>query len=361
MNTILKDYSSITNIELAKRISFYEHQEFDIETINLFIPDVVAYVTKIFECMRWAREYRQIVEDICTQIIAQRKTSNRLIQSIGYHVGSLTMDARAYAQKNIRHWCQAVVATNDCLRQILNITFNLGFRPWDYFNSLAICDRLKNKNLKNICCLYKDYGTLIRRYQEFDNYDKHNLSLHGYEKLDPRIMDCVEYYLKITDVEHAVSDFLTADSERKITVALVELLDNIFAIASTTFNKARYYVQFLYDPDDNLDLKQHIATLPISHHIIPAVVKTEGQEDGRIIIKSVTMHPITNIPKNIYLTDLHQECVEKVNHQSLSKLTANSFMIKRVDGSTVEYLCTDSKDQTAAYFHFKKFSLSNTP
>lgn len=361
MNTVIKDYSSITTIDLEKRISFYEHLEFHQETVSLFIPDVVPYVTKIFECMRWAKEYRQIVEDICAQIEDQRKANNRLIQTIGYHIGTLTVDGRAYAQKNIRHWCQAIVATNDCLRQILNIAFNLGFRPWDYFNSLTVCNKLKSKNLKAICSLYKNYGALIQRYQEFDNYDKHNLSLRGYEKLDPSTISHVEYYLKTADIEYAVSDFLTPDFERKIKIALVEMLDNIFAIASTRFNKARYYVQYLYDPDEKHDIKQHIATLPLSYHIIPAVVKTEDQKDGRIIIKSVTMRPVSSLPKVIYLSELYQEHIENIDHQSLSKITANSIIIKKVDGTTAEYFCTDQRDQTAAYFHFKKFSLSTTP
>ncbi len=113
MNSVLNDYSSIKTIELEKRISFYEHMEFHQETVALFIPDVVPYVNKIFECMRWAKEYRQIVEDICSQIVEQRKTSNHLVQSIGYHVGTLIVDGRAYAQKNIRQWCQSVVSTND--------------------------------------------------------------------------------------------------------------------------------------------------------------------------------------------------------------------------------------------------------
>ena len=358
MNSVLNDYSSIKTIELEKRISFYEHMEFHQETVALFIPDVVPYVNKIFECMRWAKEYRQIVEDICSQIVEQRKSSNHLVQSIGYHVGALIVDGRAYAQKNIRHWCQSVVSTNDCLRQILNITFGLGFRPWEFFTSRTICERLKNKHLESILNLYNGYGTLIRRCQEFDNYDKHNLTLRGYEKFDPSIMNQVEYYLKITDIEHAVSDFLTDEFERNIKIALVELLDNIFAMASTAFNKARYYVQFLYDPSDDLDIKQHIASLPISDHIIPAVVKTEEQVDGRIIVKSVVMFPGTNLPKNIYLSELHQEFVDNIHHQSLNKLTTNCIVIKKPDGTMAEYHCVDAKDQTAAYFHFKNFRLN---
>ena len=360
MNAILKDYSTIPNIELEKRISYYEHIEFHNDATKLFIPDVVPYVTKIFDCLRWATQYRQIVEDICHQIESQRKATGTLRQSVGYHIGSLTVDGRAYAQKNIRHWCQSIVTTNDCLRQILNITFGLGFRPWENFNSYDVLKKLRNRKIKNIHKLYKKYGSLIHHYQEFDNFDKHNLSLRGYEKLDMDSFEHVEYYLKTTDIEYAVTDFLTNDFEQKVKIALTELLDNIFALASTKNNPLRYYVQYFYDPDNGFDFNQYICNCPISHHILPVVVKTKTQADGHVVAKSIIMYPTSRLPKTLYLAGIHQEHAEGLHHQYLSQLNANTIDIEYPDGANSKYQCGNTIDQTATYFHFKQFTISST-
>ena len=99
MNDIMDDYSYPNDLEIEKRISFYEHTDFQNEVTALLIPDTVQYVHKIFHCMRWATQYRKIVEDVCNQISDCRLTSNQLCQSIEYKVGTLGVDGRAYAQK----------------------------------------------------------------------------------------------------------------------------------------------------------------------------------------------------------------------------------------------------------------------
>ena len=360
MNTVLKDYSTISKIELEKRISYYEHIEFHNDATTLFIPDVVPYVAKIYDCIRWATQYRQVVEDICHQIESQRKATGTLYQSIGYRIGSLTVDGRAYAQKNIRHWCQSIVTTNDCLRQILNITFGLGFRPWENFSSYDVLEGLQKKKIQNVHKLYKKYGSLIRRYQEFDNFDKHNLSLRGYEKMDIDSFEHVKYYLKTTDIEYAVTDFLTDAFEHKVRIALTELLDNIFSFASTNNNPSRYYVQYFYDPEDGFNFSQYISNCPISHHILPVVVKTKTQADGRVVVNSTIMYPSSRLPKTIYLAGIHQEHAEGLDHQYLSQLSINLIDIEYADGTKAKYQCKNSIDQAAAYFHFKQFAVPST-
>ena len=80
MNSILKNYHKINEIELNKRVAYYEQIDFYSETINLLIPDVVPYVRKIFNCLRWAQQNREIIEDICNQIVDKRISSHTLFQ-----------------------------------------------------------------------------------------------------------------------------------------------------------------------------------------------------------------------------------------------------------------------------------------
>lgn len=71
MNEIYKNYSKIPEIELNKRISFYEGLNFSLETLKMLIPDVDGYVRKIFNCLRWAEQSRKIIEDICKKIVEE--------------------------------------------------------------------------------------------------------------------------------------------------------------------------------------------------------------------------------------------------------------------------------------------------
>ena len=199
---------------------------------------------------------------------------------------------------------------------------------------------------------------LFKEYGEFDNFDKHNLSLCSYEKFGPNAINKVEYYLKITDVEHAVSDFLTRDFERKIKIAIIELLDNIFFMASPQYNPARYYVQYVVDPVEDEDINQYISSRPLSQNILPVVVRTCEDESGHIMAKSANMCPSFPIPKEIYLAVLDQENIAGMINQGLSKVGVNSFDVKLVDGTTKEYVCLDNTDKTATYFHFKKYVFS---
>ena len=63
MNAIFDNYNNISELELNKRISYYEQVDFSNETIELLVPDTVSYVRKIFNCLRWATQNRVIIED----------------------------------------------------------------------------------------------------------------------------------------------------------------------------------------------------------------------------------------------------------------------------------------------------------
>ena len=357
MNDIMDDYSYPNDLEIEKRISFYEHTDFQNEVTALLIPDTVQYVHKIFHCMRWATQYRKIVEDVCNQISDCRLKSNQLCQSVEYKVGTLGVDGRAYAQKNIRHWCQCIAETNDCLFQIINIVFCLGYRPWDHFKTSAMLTRLQNKGLYNIYNLLDQYGELIKRFKEFDNYDKHNLSLWGYEKFNPAAIANVEYYLKITNVEYAVSDFLTEAFEKRVKLSLIELLDNVFALASIKNNPKRRYAQHFYDPHDTFDCMAYTMKCPISQSVVPVVVRTKKNKHGKLIADSIEMYWDSKLPTTLFIADLHQEHNEGLDHQILTQMREHSIRLVRDGVAVGTYRCTCKEDKHAAYFHFKEYKL----
>lgn len=357
MNVVLNDYSHLNDLELEKRISFYEHNGFRDETVELLIPDTVQYVHKIFHCMRWATQYRRIVEDVCNQIADYRIKANRICQTIGYKVGSFEVDGRAYAQKNIRHWCQCIAETNDCLFQLINIVFNLGYRPWDHFKISVVLNTLKSKGLQSIHNLWEQYGVLIKRFKEFDNYDKHNLSLWGYEKFNPAAIDNVEYYLKITNVEYAVSDFLTEAFEKRIKLSLIELLDNMFALASVKNNPGRRYIQHFYNPLETLDLMAHIKSCSICENVVPVVVRTHKTKTGKVIVDTIIMYMDIGLPTTLFLAALHQEHSEGLEHQILTQMQEHSIQVVHNGAVVGKYRCTVTEDKNAAYFHFKEYKL----
>ena len=97
MNAIFDDYNNISEIELNKRNSYYEQVDFSNETIELLVPDTVSYVRKIFNCLRWATQNREIIEDVCKQIVETRISRKQSVQSVGYKVGNTILDGRAFA------------------------------------------------------------------------------------------------------------------------------------------------------------------------------------------------------------------------------------------------------------------------
>ncbi len=56
MNSILNNYSAITELELNKRVAYYEHTDFSKDTIELLVPDTLPFVQK----------YKNPVGDIST-------------------------------------------------------------------------------------------------------------------------------------------------------------------------------------------------------------------------------------------------------------------------------------------------------
>ena len=192
MNDILNDYSIISELKLNKRIAYYEQVDFLNEAINWRIPDVDAYIKKIFNCLNWAEQSRIVIEDVCKQISECRKIKKGIVNSIGYKIGTLHVDGRAYVQQNVHMYCQYISEINDCLYQILNIVYNMNYQQWDFLNNKKILGILKC--YPQITKLCDKFHSTINLYKEFDNFAKHNLVLWGKEKFSPEYFLNIEYH-----------------------------------------------------------------------------------------------------------------------------------------------------------------------
>ena len=357
MNTILADYQSISELELNKRIAFYEHLDFSTETIEVLIPDVVSYVRKIFHCLRWAEQSREIIDDVCQQIIDKRTETKRFMQSVSYRVGTLNLDGRAYAQQNIHQYCRYIAETNDCFCQILNIVFNAGYRQWNRMEM----DRIrKHPNVSyhpQILKLWDRYYELIKTHKFFDNFEKHNLITWGTEQLSPSSLNNVEYYFDKNGQNIPMTDWINDTLERKIKVAAVELLDNIFALASAQNNPKRRYVHILFDVLMVNGLPPVYSDRFLAHTYILPVKLTTKVKGKQYIVDSISYtHDGSPIANELYLARLDQELIESDMMQSkLSKLDFDSFDVISGGKLIGQYRCTSPKDKNIKYFHFVKY------
>ena len=360
MNTVFSNYCSIDELELNKRISFYEHSEFLTECIELLIPDVVPYVRKIFNCLRWATQNRQIIENITDQIVNYRITKNQLIQSVAYSVGTLHLDGRAYAQQSIHQYCRYISETNDCLCQILNIVFGVGFRQWERFEMDDIRKHPNIKSHSNIPALWKKYRDLIRIHKNFDNFDKHNLILWGYEKLTPQCIKNVEYYFDRDGQQTKMTDWINSSLEQKIKIAIVELLDNIFVSASPKYNPNRRYVHVLFDVLlPNGQIPNYTSRFLAKDYIIP--VKLTTHAEGNITIVDSISHVCDRapVPSPIYLARLDQEIIKgDIIQSNLGNLDFQSFEVFSKGKLLGKYECKSAKDWNTKYFHFVKYTFA---
>ena len=358
MNTIFANYQNIAEFELNKRISFYEQSSFSREAIELLIPDVVPYVQKIFHCLRWATQNREIVDDVCHQIIDTRVSRNQLIQSVGYSVGTLNIDGRAYAQQNIHQYCRYIAETNDCLCQILNIVFGVGFRQWERFEMDHIRRHANVKTHTHILALWEQYHHLIKIHKYFDNFDKHNLILWGYEELTPLTIKRVEYYFDKDGQRIMVSDWMNAALERKIKVAAVELLDNVFTLASPKYNPNRRYAHVLFDVlIANGKPPVYSDRFLAKKYLIPIKIATRVKGNCRAIDSVSYMHDSTPIAPELYLARLDQEIIDsKIMQSNLGKLNFESFDVFSGGKLVGTYKCKSTKDKNTTYFHFIKYT-----
>ena len=357
MNSILNDYSTITELELNKRISYYEHTDFSTDTIELLVPDTVSYVRKIFNCLRWATQNREIIEDVCKQIVETRTSRKQLTQSIGYKVGSSILDGRAFAQQNIHQYCRYIAEINDCLCQIVNIVFDTGFRQWDRFDASQILSHTNVKKHSIICKLCRQFYSLIELHKRFDNFDKHNLILWGHEKLTPECLSNVEYYFNMDGQQYKMSEFINELHEHHIKVSIIELLDNIFALANPRNQPTRKYAHMLFDilvSQNGLPIytERYVAR----GNLMQLKINTYS-DSSALKVKSVSYyHDESPVSPKIYLARLDQEMIDgDILQINRATLDVNSFEVFQNGKLIGKYKCQNKEDKITEYFHFKEF------
>lgn len=354
MNTIFTDYSTISELEINKRISYYDHHDFTNELIKLLIPDVDQYIKKIFYCLHCAEQCRIIIEDICKQTIDYRKKHGKFVNSISYNIGSLYVDGRAFVQQNVHYYCQYIAEINDCFFQILNIVYGIGKRQWDIIKREDIREHLKNKTIIKIS---EKLHSIIKLYLDLNNFAKHNLILGGKERFSPECMFSVEYILDLYDEEFKVSDFINISQERLIKVTILELLDNIFNDYTHNNQYVRKYVSCHFNDmaseGEMIFINDTSLSTSNNFDIYFETVRTDG------IIKVVAAYcnhiDVLECP-DLYLARLEQNLISSIGYQiKLCVFNLNEFDVLR-DGKKVgKYVCKNKKDQSARYFHFKKF------
>ncbi len=362
MNAIFDDYNNISELELNKRISYYEQVDFSNETIELLVPDTVSYVRKIFNCLRWATQAREIIEDVCKQIVETRTSRKQLVQSVGYKVGNSILDGRAFAQQNIHQYCRYIAEINDCLCQILNIVFGVGYRQWDRFEATQILSHANIKKHSIICKLCKEFYSLIELHKRFDNFDKHNLILWGHEKLTPECINSVEYYFNMDGQQYKMSEFITELHEYHIKSSIIELLDNIFSLANPSNQPKRKYAHMLFDVlvsknGHPIYTERFLAR----EHLIQLEINTYS-ENNCLKVKSVSYHYDGSlINRKIYLARLDQELIDNdILQISNRTLDVNTFDVIQNGNLIGRYECTDQGDKITEYFHFKEYNFIPT-
>lgn len=357
MNDIFSNYLEIPEAELNKRIAFYEGLEFLDEAIWLMIPDVVGYVVKIFDCLRWAEQSRKIIEDISEKIVEARVIQSKIVTSVSYNVGSLKFNGRTYLQQNIHHYCQYIAEINDCMMQILNIVYNVGFRQWDSIQAECILKSSELNTHTNVVQQLKKFHNIIAPHKEINNYVKHNLVLWGHEKLTPYCIENIEFYFNMYSKEYKVSEIISATNEHQIKSLVVELLDNVFHRVSIDTYEARKYVSLNFDYfDDKCQPTDENKTIPLDKFI---TLRVETKLEGRYYkTKSITFHcNDASACIELYLARLEQSLLEDgVIQTSLDILDVNEFDVYQNGELIGKYRCKERKDRDAKFFHFKKYN-----
>lgn len=338
--------------KLQEKFLRYKSWELEKGIFNMMIPDVIPYIEKIFTCFYYAIRCREIIDDICNQIVEYRKEHSVICLSVEYHVGSLIVDGYSFAQQNIQQYCHYISEVTDCLCQIMNIVFNLGYNSWDKFNAVEILKSINKKKLNEIKKLCKNYNDKIKLHKEIDNFNKHNLSITVNEKLSADCIEKVKFNIELDKNKYALEEIIDQSIESDVIDSIVDLLDKILESASDAYNPNRLYVKIVYD--ENIEDNNSSGKIISGTKIMPLLFKTR-QENGVNVIDSINCD-ITYIKESpIYLAVLYQYQKDSLTELSISTLNENKIDVMQNGKIIGKYQCVGSKDKDAHYFHFKKF------
>lgn len=340
----MSDYN--TREILQEKFLCYKNWEFEKYIFNMMIPDVIPYIEKTFTCFSYAIRCREIIDDICNQIVEYRKEHSVICLSVEYHVGSLVIDGNSFAQQNIQQYCHYISEVTDCLCQIMNIVFNLGYSPWEKFDAVDILKALNKKKLNEITKLCKNYNEKIKTHKDIDNFNKHNLSITVNEKLSSDCIKKVKYKITTLKNKYALDDIINQSVESDIINATMELLDKIFESASDIYNTDRLYVKNVNN--NNIEDYNCLNKAVIDTKIIS--LNFDNKNNCSID------YNITEEHKDIIcLADLHKHQKDSLTELSISTLNENKIDVMQNGKIIGKYECVDTIDKDAYYFHFKKF------
>lgn len=335
------------------RKSYYEHNSFVKDMVPLMLPDIVQYVRNIFYSLRCAEVSREIFEDITNQIIETRQKHNAFYNSTQYPIGSLLVDSREFAQRNIREWCEYVDKTNDNIFQILNIVFNIGFKPWDDIKASKIITKLKDLKDDTLLALCQKYFTTIEQAKRLNNFSKHSLNLWATERISPKSIAIVDYKIKFEGCVLSASDIVSLENEKKVEIAIIDILDYVFEYLIRK-NPQRKYVMYKYDVEQNGDVET-IWDIDVSEDlIIDVFIESEKQNDGTHIIKSVYAKLNRNPEKEIELASIYNFNTFVGVHYNIGIVDFDSVDVYVNEKLVGKYVLDDKKD--VSYLHFKSFS-----
>ncbi len=335
------------------RKAYYEQNTFVRDMVSLMMPDVVQYVRNVFYSLRCAKASREIFEDITKQIIETRQKHKKFYNSTQYTVGSLLVDSREFAQRNIREWCEYIDKTNDSIAQILNIVFKLGYNPWDNIKSSNIVKQLKHQKEDALVELCQNYSLLIDKAKRLNNFSKHSLNIWATERISPKSIEMVDYKIKFEGCVLPASDIVSLENEKKVECAIVDILDYVFEYL-TRKNPQRKYVMYKYDVEQNGDVET-IWDIDVSEDlIIDVFIESEKQNDGTHIIKSVYAKLNSNPEKEIELASLYNFNTSVGVHYNIGIVEFDSVDVYVNEKLVGKYVLDDKKD--VSYLHFKSFS-----
>lgn len=345
------------NSYLAKKQAYYSGVDFANELATLMIPDVHQYVSNIFFCFMQAHESKLIYCDITNQLLKLRKDNGTYYNSFDYKVGTLSVDGRAYANRNFRDWCANMHKISDSFLQIINVVYELqnDVDKVKFGNTVKKCEDLKLKTL------WDKYIDLLSVEIKIDNVSKHRLNVGAREKFSPLAFEQIDYFIKYDERDVHISNLLSDENENKIYGIIFELLDYIFSVARLHKYNNRFYVEMAFDPEvpfvNGIELVEDIDTSLLNTIIVNST--NEKQQDGTYICREVSMD-INEEPINLlYLAMLYRFPLR--NGTYMNKITGfctENIEVKK-NGSIIGYYKMFPKKDVGVHFFKYQFVPAN--
>ena len=345
------------NSELYRKQAYYGGTDFANELATLMIPDVWQYVMNIISCFRQAHESKLIYCDITDQLLKLRKENKTFYGSFLYKVGSLSVDGRAYANRNIRDWCANMHKIADSILQIINIVYDLK----NSSDKVKYGSTIKESHDLQLKALWDKYTALLSVEFTIDNISKHRLSVGTSEKFSPLAFERIDYFIKNNEEYVHVTDLISDEKEDNIYEAVFKILDYIVAVAKSRSYDSRFYVEMTMDPEVPFVNSAEVVDDIDKSMINTVVVNTinEEQQNGTYIIKKVTMEVDDDPMDTLYLATIYRFPLPiGKNMNKIAGFCVDKIDVKK-NGVTIGYYKLDSTENIGV--HFSKYMFVSDP